>query len=453
MRDRAGRRRVIVAGGGTAGISLSFLLAEAGLEVVLLEASSRLGGRVFSFASSLLGGGELDNGPHVLAGAYKEFPALLGKLGTEGMFSHAPSLDLSFLARGGRIHRLRAPAFLPAPLHLLAGLLRFTALSPKERLRAAWAVGRLVGGKEIPGRTVAEWCRERGLLGRPVDFFLGPLCRAILNTREEEASLELFAAALGESFRGPPSRAALWVPSRPWSEILGRPARKSLESKGVEVRLGTRLEGVEVERGRFRAACLREEKLAGDALFLCLPPWRLAGLLPAGAVRGDWASLRPAPMEILYVKVKKQPGRQGPVPQVLGLPPGEGFDFLVPGRGRAWAFLATPARPRRGEEESRASLAGRALACLGSLGAGRLEREQDVLHLVWPKALLHQPAGVERLRPGPVTEVEGLFLAGDWIDTGLPATLESAARSGRLAARAFLEKLGKGMKLKEGSGR
>ncbi|HHI68245.1 MAG TPA: hypothetical protein ENJ97_02860, partial [Planctomycetes bacterium] len=76
------------------------------------------------------------------------------------------------------------------------------------------------------------------------------------------------------------------------------------------------------------------------------------------------------------------------------------------------------------------------------LGVGAEAAPEGALSLGWKKALLYQPAGVEGLRPGPVTGVGGLFLAGDWIATGLPATLESAARSAGLAARAFLGKSG-----------
>ena len=439
-----GAERVLVAGGGVAGIRASLLLARAGWAVTLLEASPRLGGRTFSFPSPPMGGVELDNGPHVLVGAYREFRSLLREIGTEEAFSHAPSLDLSFLGAGGKIHRLRAPAFLPAPLHLLAGLLTYSAFSPREKVRTALAVSRLTRTREAPAGTVGAWLRSKGLQGRPAAFLLGHLCRAVLNTPVEEASLGLFSAALRETFRGPPSNAALWVPRRSWSRILGDPALDRLRSLGVEVLLGTRLQDVEIGPAGFRKAWTSEGPLAGKALILCLPPWELSGILSPEDLPKGVTSLRPGPMETLYVRV----GGGGPVPPpVLGLPAGGRFDFLVRLEGGPWAFLATPSGPGGKERgKSPASLARDALAGLGPWGEGA--RVEGAARVSWKRALLHQPLEVEALRPGPVTSREGLFLAGDWIATGLPATLESAARSGRAAADAFLKRFGKGVKLR-----
>ncbi len=439
MKGREGPDQVVVAGCGVAGITLSFLLAEAGWKVVLLEASPRLGGRAFSFAAPPFGGEEVDNGPHALVGAYREFRGLLRRLGKEEAFFHAPSLDISFMDALGRIHRLRAPGLLPAPLHLLAGILTFGALGAGERIRTALALGRLTRRGKKPSGTVGAWLRNQGLRGGPADYLLGPLCRAILNTPEEEASLPLFAAALRESFQGPSWKAALWIPRLPWSRILGEPARTRLEALGVDVRLRTRLEGVEVEGGAFRAARVPGGRIPGRALFVCLPPWSLSGILPGEALPRGIQDLRPGPMETLYVRVLGRSEAKGPPPPVLGLPPGMGFDFLVRRGDRTWAFLATPSRTgkKEGKPGDSLSLAKDLLA-----GMGAKAEPERALRLAWRKALLHQPAGVEELRPGPVTAVEGLFLAGDWIATGLPATLESAARSAGRAARAFLEKIG-----------
>ncbi len=442
MREDPGR--VLVAGGGTAGIAAALTLVRGGWKVVLLEASSRLGGRTYSFRASGLGGVEVDNGPHMLVGAYREFRALLGELGTEGAFLHAPALDLSFLGPGGRIYRLKARASLPSPFSLLAGLLTYKVLSFRERIRTALALGRLLGRKEPAGGTVGAWLDREGLQGGPARYLLAPLCRAVLNTREGVASLASFAAALRETFHGPPSNSALWVPERPWSRILGGPALERLRSLGVDVRLETRLEGVEFREGRFFAARTSRGKFQGKGLLLCLPPWRIRGLLPGGILPPGWEDLRPSSMEIFYVRggpaleaVEKVPGG------VLGLPPGGAFDFLVSCPGGVAAFLATPAGEGAGKDGK--GVRGEGIPPgLGIPGGGR--GEGRTLRLVWEKAVLHQPLGVESLRPGVVVGDGGLFLGGDWIDTGLPATLESAARSGRAAGGAFLERFGKEMK-------
>ena len=445
------RGPVLVAGGGAAGIGAALRLARSGEKVILLEARSRLGGRAFSFPCPSLGGVEVDNGPHVLVGAYGEFRALLRELGREGDFLHAPSLDLSFLGPQGRIHRIAAPPYLPAPLHLAAALLGYRALTPVERFRTALAVGRLLRdrrrGRPLEG-TVADWLRRARLQGGPARFLLGPLCRAVLNTREEEASLALFAAALAETFLGAPARAALWIPRLPWSRILGRPALAKLRSLGVEVRLGCRLQGMEIQGGRFRRALTSRGPLEGRALLLCLPPWEARRVLPSQAGPFPWAGLEGSSLETLYLLPRE--GRFPGGPPVVGFSSPRPFDFLVRREDGLWAFLATPA-PSRSAREKPEETARKALASLGIPPSD--QGEIRAVRVFWKEAVLHQPAGVEALRPGPKTALPGVFLGGDWIDTGLPATLESGARSARAAVRAFLEDSGEERKLPEESER
>lgn len=406
--------RLVVAGGGAAGIAAALEAARAGWKTTLCEARHRLGGRAFSFAAPAFGGAELENGPHALLGAYAEFRRLLRALGTEELFERAPALRLAVAVRGGA-RSFRAWPGLPGPLSLLGGLLGFGLLTVSEKVRTARAMAALVYGPPPAEEPVAEWLARRRLEGAPAETLLIPLCRAVLNTHESVASLALLAAAFRGSFRGRASGAALWLPAAPWGRILEKPARERLGALGAEVRLRARVESVDLAAGRVAGVRLAGgERLDCQALVWAVPPWQGKGALPGGLVR---EGLAPAPMATLYDRAPEGPRWPEPI---VSLGPRSEFDFAVvlPG-GQLVAALVS----------------GR----LGPLPGGRSRLREAGLWVPQPAATLHQPAGCDRLRPGAATGVAGLFLAGDWTATGLPATLEGAALSGRRAGRLAAE--------------
>ena len=144
---------VIVIGGGFAGLSAATALAEKGIRVLVLEARRSLGGRASAFIDPATGE-RVDNGQHVLTGAYRETFRFLRRIGTEAHVYLQPGLAVDFIDRGGRTSRLACPA-IPAPLHLLVGALRWDAIGWRDRL----ALARLrTGGRRaaIHGRRSAS---------------------------------------------------------------------------------------------------------------------------------------------------------------------------------------------------------------------------------------------------------------------------------------------------------
>ena len=124
-------QRVVILGGGVAGLAAAMAHHEKGWKVHVVEARGKLGGRAWSHQKNA-DTPELDNGPHVILGCYHSFRRLLRSLGSEGHFHQAPTLSLSWLSEGGRIQRLSPPA-LPAPFHLAIGLFAINGLALRER--------------------------------------------------------------------------------------------------------------------------------------------------------------------------------------------------------------------------------------------------------------------------------------------------------------------------------
>ena len=176
---------VIVVGGGFAGLSAATALAERGVTVTLLEARPTLGGRATAFTDPATGE-RVDNGQHVLIGAYRETFRFLRRIGTEGDVFLQPRLTIDVIERSGQASRLECPP-LPAPLHLLGGLLGWNALTWRDRLATVGVVGRVrlhpstnargalrhAEGQADLGagdQTVREWLTRNGQTPRLVEL-------------------------------------------------------------------------------------------------------------------------------------------------------------------------------------------------------------------------------------------------------------------------------------------
>jgi squalene-associated FAD-dependent desaturase len=428
----------VVIGGGAAGLAAATRLAEARQRVILLEAAPQLGGRARSFVDRATSDA-IDNGQHALMGCYDEFLALLGRIGRRDAL-YEVELDIPFFDPVRGTARLRCPS-LPAPLHFAGGLLRYRHLSATERLSALLAGQRLVWrfGSRSRGRldtTVASALAALGQGANARAVLWDPLTWATLNADPERASARLLAAVVERALLGSREASRFLLPAVPLSELYAEPAAKYVEERGGVVRRRAAADVLEVERDRVVAVRAGGERFEATAVISAVPPWALRRLAPA-------AVSLPAKLDEATPIVS--------VTLWLDRPVG-GAPFLgLVGSETQWVFQVqrlhgegddAPARlacVRSGADawldESTDAIAQRALAdvsrALPIAAEARLLRALVVKEV---RATLAPDPALQLLRPGARSGLANLFVAGDWTDTGLPATLEGAAASGHRAA-------------------
>jgi squalene-associated FAD-dependent desaturase len=457
-----GGARVAVVGGGLAGVAAALRCADAGLTVTLLESRARLGGVAGSFTRSVQAdsaAGELavDTGQHVLLRCCTAYRDLVARLGAADLILLQERLDIPVLAPGAAPARLRRTG-LPAPLHLGAALLRYRHLSVADRFRlarAALALGRVDRtDPATDARSFGDWLAAHGQGPRAVDALWDLVGIATLNARAGEASLALAATVFQLGLLTDAAAGDIGWATAPLGAIHDDAARRALAAAGVEVRRSAKVralvqDGTDPD-GRWRVLVGTtdgEEELVTDRIVSAVPPGPAERLLPAGALplpEGWAARLGSTPIVNVHVvydrRVLDSPFAAGvgtPVQWVFDRTAQSGAAAVYGPRAQYLAVSLSAA-----DDLARlpaAALRERFLPALGALLPAA--REAVVLESFVtrePHATFRGAPGQAAFRPGPRTARPGLYVAGAWTDTGWPATMEGAVRSGEAAAAALL---------------
>ncbi|AXK32596.1 FAD-dependent oxidoreductase [Streptomyces armeniacus] len=460
-RTRRAARPVVVIGGGLAGTTAALRLADAGLEVTLLESRPRLGGLAFSFRrDSPAGALTVDNGQHVHLRCCTAYQWFLRRVGATELAPLQRRLDVPVLdAAAGRLGRLRRTG-LPVPLHLAAGLATYPHLSLAERAavgRAALAMKRLdPADPALDGTDFASWLHRHGQSARSVEALWELVGVPTLNARAADSSMGLAAKVFKTGLLTTPGGADIGVSHAPLGDLHDILARAELERAGVRTMLQTRARGIapapyggwRVTADR-RTAQTREqpEELDAGTVVLAVPQGEAHRLVPDGALPDKDRLLRigDAPILNIHVVYDRRVLRR-PFFTALGSPVQWVFDRTVPsGLTGGGQYLALSQSAAAGEIDTPvAELRRRYLRELARLlPAARGANVVDFFVTRERTATFAPDPGVGRLRPPARTGLPGVLLAGAWTDTGWPATMESAVRSGITAAREALGSTGR----------
>ncbi len=431
---------VAVVGAGWSGLSAALALAEAGLRVTLFESAPQAGGRARTVElQTPFGRIAIDNGQHLMVGAYRQTLELVARLGTAALLQRSP---LHLQSAAGL--SLRA-ARLPAPLHLGWGVLQAEGLDLRERAAIAWMIVRLRRARWQAGatETVSGLLARYGQPRRLVERLWAPLCVGALNTVPADACARTFAAVLRDTLGADRAASDFVAATAPLGALLPAPALSRLRALGASIRLRTTVRAIAADGPGWR---IEPEGNRFAALLLALPPWSAARLVaPLGLDAAPLREFAAEPIATAWAFWRAGAAPRLPRWRLLDEDPvrhhyGQWiFDRGVIGQAHVAGVVVSVASRLAGQPPDSVArgIAEQLRESLGEPGpaAVRVVTER--------RATFHCTPARPRLRCDHYTrQAPGLWLAGDWLWPDYPATLESAVRSGQQAARAMIASFG-----------
>jgi hydroxysqualene dehydroxylase len=440
-------KKIIIIGGGFAGLSAATALAEQGHKVTLLEGRQVLGGRAYSFADPHMGD-SVDNGQHLFMGAYHETQNFLRRIGTLDRLVFQENLAVDFAAAGGRKAKLRCLP-LPAPWHLISGLVRLSTLTWGDRLRMRHIYRGLKEAERNPEAvdqlTVEQWLIRWNQSDRARRHLWDLIAIATLNEDPKIASAAPFIAVLKQAFFDGRKNAQLGLSAVGLTDLYVTAAKKYVESRGGSVSTKSPVDRIVIEGNKAIGVQLREgTRLTADWVITAVTPSALLKLLPPALVQSESVfqkikQLRAAPIISLHLWFDREITRRA----FVGL-----LDTHVQWFFNRSKFIRSEGHPAKGHAMS--LVISGAHAFTDWQDSRLLAMAMEELRRLFPKArnaillrsviikehqaTLSPTVGSEALRPEARSPISGLLLAGDWTKTGLPATIESACISGHRCA-------------------
>ena len=447
---------VIIAGAGWAGLAAAVELSRNQIPVTVLESAKQIGGRARRIPFNHIGAEDgpavdhsahaisVDNGQHLLVGAYESTLSLLRTIEVKEQLAFKRiNLSLTLKSRDGNSVNLKVPN-LPAPLHLLWGLLTAGGLSVKERLVTLQFCRRMAQQDFTlaEDESCSALFRRYRQPPRVIQTLWEPLCLAGLNTPIDQASAEIFLRMLRETFAHTRHDSHLLLAQRDLSAIFPDPAMDYIERQGGSVQLGQRVKAFHTNHESITGLTLEDRSLKARHIILATPFQVTAKLCQDNPITADLADvlsqLRSNPISTVYLQY----------PETISL---DHDMFGMVDTVSQWVF------DRKNYGQS--GLMAVAISGPGThMNLSNAQLTQTVQNELaqhfphWPpprqtmvvrekRATFHCAVNINTIRPSNKTPVRGLWIAGDYTDTGLPPTLESAVRSGLRAAHGVMENL------------
>ncbi|MDZ4140398.1 MAG: hydroxysqualene dehydroxylase HpnE [Methylotenera sp.] len=429
---------IAIIGGGCAGLSAAAALVDRGYHVTLFEASAQLGGRartVLVESNSLMH--LLDNGQHILLGAYRETLALLRKVSVDEnlAFMRLP-LHINMQAASAKsVFLLKSAHFLPAPFNMLVGLLTCNGLSFSERIAA---IKLILHVKSTHYKITSDISLEQYLVdhkqtSRLIEMLWEPLCLAALNTPVAIASTRVFLNILKDSFSGSKKNCDFLLPRLDLSKIIANPLSQYIQSKGGEISLNKRIRSLQLEGDGFSLET-RDGKAFFSHVIVAVSPTRVDKLIES------------LPRLQAALRQTQTYGYQPIYTIYLQYPPETKLPSVMSGLSGSlgqWVFDRGQLCNQKGLIAVVVSATGVHQQLSQDELAWKVAKELSQAFSQLSKPLWHKVIAEKRAtfsctpnlaRPTNKTVQPNLFLAGDYTFADYPATIEGAVRSGIVCA-------------------
>ena len=444
--SNTGPGKVVVVGGGLAGMAAACELADRGHPVVLMEKRPFLGGRAFSFPEPETGQ-EIDNGQHVFLGCCTAYIGFLEKLGALHNAHIPPELDVPILGHAGRKGVLRS-ANLPAPFHLVPSLLRYPYLSWGEKLRVLYGGLRIFFERrerdlgKLDKETFSAWLERHHQTDTAIAKFWNLIILPTLNDDISEVSADMGLMVFQEGLLRSKETAGIGYAKVGLSELVAEATMSYLASRGGEVLLGTAARKITVDGNGVTGVQTSDGTLKGDWYISALPSYDLLPMLPPLLAEGDFFSrangLSYSPIVDVHIWYDRPVMDEvfsgfidSPVQWVFNKTRMQGEkesaeQYLCISLSGAWEYIDTP------KQDIRELFLDEMKRLFPQARDAQVVR---LLIVKQPRATFRSLPGVGSHRLPNATPISNLFLAGEWVNTGWPGTMEGAVRSGQTAAK------------------
>ena len=424
-------KKCVVIGGGVAGLTAAAYLAKNKFKVTLIESSPKLGGRAYSFSDQNTNS-TIDNGQHILMGCYTDTLRFLKLIGAQTNFIYQQRLEVNFLKPGNKLVRLKSfPAFYP--LNLVLALLNFKALSISERFSVLFFMIKppFVSHQKLVNKNVKEWLEENHQSKNVISSLWEMIAVGALNTNIKKASALIFHELLMKMFFKGNFSSTIILPKYSLTESYVTNAKNFIEENYGEIKLSSSVDEIIIAYDKVIGIKINGEAFNDfDFLISAIPFYSIQKIIPRN-ILDDNISFEYSSILNIHIWLKNNP-----------LP--ESFYGLIDSPVH-WIFnkndhlnivISDADYLMSKSSEEIIEMCKTELKKFAGINKSEII-EYKVLKE--KRATFIPTNNIIYSRPGSKTKIKNLFLAGDWTDTGLPSTIESAAKSGRIASELIVE--------------
>lgn len=424
-------KKIIVIGGGFAGLTASVLLSERGFKVELYESSPKLGGRAYSFHHSPTGD-LIDNGQHIMMGCYHYTLKFLRKIEAEKNIELLSPLHVSYIERGGRQFELKARHNI-YPLNLFGAIMRFGGLPVRKRFKLFLPFISLLYPFKHEKMTVEEWILKLNQDDEIVERFWKLLAISTLNAPLDQISAEQFKTILRIMFLTGNKSSAIVLPKHDLSNMYVYYARHFIEKHGGKVFLSRRITGLDFENDKISAIHFEGKTVKDfDFVITAIPPYALQKILPEKYLPLPPGEIKYSPILTLHLWLKNNPFTE----KYYGLI--DSKIHWIFNHGKHISLVASAAEELAPlKEEELVDLFLDELKNYFPLFYRELVTDKKLI--IEKRATFIVTPEIHKKRQEIINKKSDIIFAGDWVNTGLPSTIESAVKSGYKGAQTIID--------------
>jgi squalene-associated FAD-dependent desaturase len=426
-------KKILIIGGGLSGLTSAVYLSKLNYNVTLLEASPKYGGRTYSILNKTKKE-YYDNGQHLLMGCYEDTLNLLKIIDAENLIEIQPYLDLTYIDQNSIHHKLTADK-LNYPFNLLRAILKFSGLSFKERLMIIdFLLDMLCCFKEdLSNITVYEWLKSKGQSQNAINTFWDLLAVSTLNTKITEASASVFYEVLNRIFFSGNDASKIIFPKTDLTKLFVDPVLKFLKSKNCITKHSEKVTQVNFENEFVKSIVTENNNYSDYDFYIFAIP--LHSLQKIKNIESEFPvshQIEYSPIVNAHIWLSENPFRE----RIYGL---FGSDLHWIFNNNGFISITSSASDRWCTMDKEIIIQEICSEIKKYFPIFNREKVEDWVIIKEKRATFKADSNFSYLRKDFVTRRNNLLFTGDWVDNGLPATIEGAIINGKKAAKAVAD--------------